>query len=387
MLPTAPNLPPPTPTAPKPTPIMPIPTVTPPPASTPTASPPVPSHTLDVREGELRLPTIKPGNVSPAPTPKATESNTPEIKKLSSAAPEPTPNPTPLPTVKSNRPAMSWESENAGSSSSPRIITVTPPEEKTSGNSHDETPKIKKGKTHKPDTFASDSAAPTHSSAAPTHSDGSADAMTAPSLPMTWRRPGSSESSEPPAKATPKTTPPAPTAPKAPATPAPYITGVTGASFERMPTPTAAPTPPPTPAAAPASTPATAPASRTVKRWPPAYDVRPPESEAGHAGTIEFEEEPPAEPAKTPAATPAPTAARTTTQDLLHPVVPEDLKKQVKAACGRHVRDVTVEVQLDGTVSVSIKVTRSAEKQVTSKILSIPEMSSPKVRLKMDVVP
>jgi hypothetical protein len=388
-LPAAPSLPAPKPSTPTTTPIMPIPTVPTPPTSTPTASPSAPSHTLDVHEGELQLPSGKPSSASPSAAPKATDSGTPEIKKLSSVAPEAAP--APLPTVKSKRSAMSWDSDNTPPAATPRIITVPSAEQKPASASHDETPKVKKGTPHKPDSFASDSAAPTHS-------DGSADALIPPAPPMTWRRPGASESSEPPAKVTPKTTP-TPAAPKAPSAPAPSVQGVTGASFERVPAPAAAAVPPSTPATAPAAPPTSAPAAppaaappaRTMRRWPPAYDVRPAQVEAGHAGTIEFEEEPPAEPAQapapTPASTPAPATPRTTTQDLYTLVVPENLKKQVKAVCGRQAKDVTVEVQPDGTVRVSVKATKAAEKQLTSKILAIPEMSSPKVRLSIDVVP
>lgn len=44
-------------------------------------------------------------------------------------------------------------------------------------------------------------------------------------------------------------------------------------------------------------------------------------------------------------------------------------------------------VQPDASVLVTVKVTKSAEKQVMAKILAIPEMSSSKVRLSMEIVP
>ena len=382
----------------------------PPPQLAPAPPPPTPSSpSLDAHEGELSLPlpAAKPGSALPPPMKSSAADNTlPEIKNLSSTSGQQVP--APPPTIKVKHAARSGESETSASTTSPRIITTPPAstggeELGMKGAGHEEAPKTKKGKPHKSDAFASDSAAPTHS-------DGSADALTAPTPPMSWRRPGSWESSEAPAKVTPPTppAPPAPAAPKpsaAPPAPASCPNAITGISFERTPAPlpAAAPTPPAAPATAPAAptipAPRTTPASRPVRRWPPAYDIKPPEDEMGHtgiiefeegqAGTIEFEEEPPAKaaPAPAPSATAPPATPRTTTQDLFPAVVPDNLKKQVKAVCGRQAREVTAAVQPDGSVLVTVKVTKAAEKQMTAKILTIPEMRSPKVRLSMEVVP
>jgi hypothetical protein len=365
------------------------PAVLPPPQ--PTQPPPTPSsRNLDAHEGELTLPIIKSGSALPPPAKSGARDNTlPDIKNLSSTPGEQAPASTP--PAKPKPSAMSWESETPASTTSPKIITITPPDEKLSNAGRDEAPKIKKGKLHKSDAFATDSAAPTHG-------DGTADALTAPTPPMSWRRPGSWEASEAPAKAMPPA-PATPAAPKPSATPpAPASSngGVTGANFEHSPAPlpAAAPTTP----ATPATPPAPAPASRPVRRWPPAYEVKPPQDEAGHAGTIEFDEgrtgtiefedEPPAN--ATPASVlsaPPPAVPRTPTQDLYRSVVPDNLKKQVKAVCGRQAKDVTAVVQPDASVLVTVKVTKAAEKQVIAKILTIPEMNSSKVRLSMDIVP
>ena len=370
------------------------PAVLPPPQPTLPPPPPTPSsRNLDSHEGELSLPTlpvIKSGSALPPPAKSGATNNTlPEIRNLSSTSGDQVPASPPAPKAKPS--AMSWESETPASTTSPKSITITPPDEKLSSAGHDETPKIKKGKPHKSDTFATDSAAPTHG-------DGSADALTAPTPSMSWRRPGSWEASETPAKATPPA-PATPTAPKpstAPPAPASSAGGVAGASFEHSAAPLPAGTP--TPPAPPATTPAPAPASRPVRRWPPAYDVRPPQEEAGHAGTIEFdegqtgtiefEEEPPAKAAPASAlSAPPPAMPRTTTQDLYRSVVPDNLKRQVSAVCGRQIKDVTAVVQSDASVLVTVKVTKAAEKQVMAKILAIPEMSSSRVRLSMEIVP
>jgi hypothetical protein len=104
--------------------------------------------------------------------------------------------------------------------------------------------------------------------------------------------------------------------------------------------------------------------------WPPAYDVRPPETKAGRPGVIVFEEE----------SEPPQPAGRSA-------VLPE-LKQQVMSVCGRQARDVSVETQRDGSVLVKVKVaSASIGDKLTHKILTIPQMASPKVRLTMDITP
>ncbi len=103
--------------------------------------------------------------------------------------------------------------------------------------------------------------------------------------------------------------------------------------------------------------------------------MRPPETNAGHPGVIIFDEEPAAAPHNPPlAALPPPGVA--------------DLKRQVQDACGRQARDVVVEMQGDGGTLVKVKVTSpAAEKQVLGKVLSIPMMASPNIRLATEISP
>lgn len=103
------------------------------------------------------------------------------------------------------------------------------------------------------------------------------------------------------------------------------------------------------------------------RRWPPAYAP----TDKGRPGVIVFDDDPPPEPAKVRTA-PA--------------LVPANLQKQVKSVCGWKAREVTVETRPEGIVLVKVKVTSmSAEDQLAHKILAIPEMTAPNVRLLMDV--
>jgi hypothetical protein len=162
------------------------------------------------------------------------------------------------------------------------------------------------------------------------------------------------------------------------------------------------------------------------RRWPPAFDIRPPVSEWGQPGSIAFEEEqePPASPAPKPLvpkpvapnpvapqlveseplapqlAAPVPLVASpppprpAPRQSLTHsrtnwsawPVSPTDLKQRVESMCGRLAKDVQVQPQRDGTVLVRVKVANAtAERQLTNKILTIPEITGPNVRLEIVV--
>jgi hypothetical protein len=174
------------------------------------------------------------------------------------------------------------------------------------------------------------------------------------------------------------------------------------------------------------------PALVSPRRWPPAFDIRPPMSEWGQSGSIAFEEEeePPAPPTPKPvvrqpvAPRPAvpqlvaseplapklappeplipsppqplipsppppkpaphssPTLSRTTWSAW--PVSPTDLKQRVESMCGRLARDVQVQTQRDGSVLVKVKVANAAaERQLTNKILTIPEITAPNVHLEM----
>jgi hypothetical protein len=112
------------------------------------------------------------------------------------------------------------------------------------------------------------------------------------------------------------------------------------------------------------------------RRWPPAYEPSPPPSK-GRPGLIVFDDDPAPPPKPLHVATATPPA-----------IVPDKLQRQVKSACGWQARAVTVETQSDGIVLVRVKVPNlSVEDQLTRKILAIPEMTGPKVRLMMDVGP
>jgi hypothetical protein len=115
------------------------------------------------------------------------------------------------------------------------------------------------------------------------------------------------------------------------------------------------------------------------RRWPPAYESHSSHSSEsnGRPGLITFDDDPP--PAPKPSVVPMGSA---------HPIIPSNLQRQVKSVCGGQARDVAVEVQRDGAVLVKVKVPNQfVESQLTKKILAIPEMTSPKVRLMMDVGP
>lgn len=159
---------------------------------------------------------------------------------------------------------------------------------------------------------------------------------------MTWHRPSSSEESEANA--------PAPSKPPQPPMPLPA-----------MPTP------------APAR-PTTAPIQPSL-RWPPAYESRPPES-YGRAGIITFDDD-------SPQPKPVPTPKGTSQS-----VAAANLQRQVQSVCGRQAQEVLVEMRPNGGILVKVKVPNiSTSDQLSQKILSIPEMTAPNVRLLMDVGP
>ncbi len=169
-----------------------------------------------------------------------------------------------------------------------------------------------------------------------------AEARTAPASDMTWRRPGGNEESEP-SRATPTIDSDPPS--------------------KSMPIPT--PSGPPL---------------RSSRRWPPAYATGKPASE-GRPGIITFEDEEPVAAPVSRTAPPTPAVTRPA-------VVPANLLRQVKSACGRQARDVSVVVQRDGSLLVKVKVAnRTLEDQLSRKILSIPEMSLPQVRLWWEIEP
>jgi hypothetical protein len=294
------------------------PAMLPPPRPTLPAPTPLPTRSLDAQDNELRLPSAlppKPSSTTPATTPQ----------KVGTATDALTP---PKLPIKWSRPDMSWESQMKMVE---KLRTPTPAAE------------AKKANTALPSTIpfadtVSPSTKPSKSSQAKkgAHAD-FAEIHGASTPPMTWKRPGASEESEP----------------KAPSV------------AKKGDGPRADPSP-----SAPLS-------STSLHRWPPAYETRSPASTKGNPGVIIFDDD--------PAPTPTPTPAATGSS---RPIVPADLQRRVKSACGWQARDVVVEMQHDGAVLVKVKVASSkVEDQLTKKILAIPEMTAPKVRLMMDVGP
>jgi hypothetical protein len=90
----------------------------------------------------------------------------------------------------------------------------------------------------------------------------------------------------------------------------------------------------------------------------------------------------PSPPPPKPAPHSSPTLSRTTWSAW--PVSPTDLKQRVESMCGRLAKDVQVQTQRDGSVLVKVKVANTAaERQLTNKILTIPELTAPNVHLEM----
>ncbi len=142
------------------------------------------------------------------------------------------------------------------------------------------------------------------------------------------------------------------------------------------------------------------PAFGSSRRWPPAYETQPAVAANGKAGAILFDDDtaPAAKPTadhgkvgvilfdEDPAPPPPKPALATTATSP--PLVPADLERQVKSVCGRQAQAVWVETQSDGMLLVKVKVpSESVQDQLTRKIFAIPGMTSPKVRLIMDVGP
>jgi hypothetical protein len=128
-----------------------------------------------------------------------------------------------------------------------------------------------------------------------------------------------------------------------------------------------------TPPSAPSSLP-----TGSTRRWKPAYQTRPASNE-GTPGVIIFDDDPPPSP---------PPAAKPAAMGTSHPIVPAELQRRVKSACGWQARDVVVLPQNNGGFLVKVKVPNlHVEDQLTKKILAIPEMTAPGVRLVMDVGP
>lgn len=68
-------------------------------------------------------------------------------------------------------------------------------------------------------------------------------------------------------------------------------------------------------------------------------------------------------------------------------VTPALLQRRVEVACAGLARDVKVEVMPDGTWTVRVKVPGNLDKQVTEKVLRLEEMSSPRIKLELTLLP
>lgn len=283
----------------------------------------LPNNGLGAKEGELRLPTaVLPKRPNPLP-------NTSTIKNGNDGdalAPAKLP-------VKWGRPNVSWETQakqlEAAHKRPVAVPQATPEQPKLPPGD------IARGGVAEP-KWTPISPAETKINRVSTNSQAIfAETRTTPAPEMTWRRPGGGEASEQ----------------RGP-------TGTTSADALSKSLPPQAPLGPPL---------------QSSRRWPPAYITGPKPSE-GRPGLIIFGDEP--KPAK-PMPAPVATSRR---------IVPAELQRQVKSLCGRQASDVSIAIQQDGSVLVKVRVpNRSIEDELSRKILAIPDMTSPRVRLLMDV--
>ena len=110
-----------------------------------------------------------------------------------------------------------------------------------------------------------------------------------------------------------------------------------------------------------------------------APDAPPPAAPKPTTGVIVFHE--------TPALVPTPAAVKTSRTPPTT-LTPAQLRQRVLAVCGGVARDVQVTVQPDSSLEVKVRVaTAEAERALASKVLQIPEMLAPNVRLAVEIVP
>jgi hypothetical protein len=332
--------------------------------------PPPPPRGFDALDGDLRLPRISPAKVTKAPVkteekkgtnlealtppqlpakwgrPARSERAVERVEKRDPPSANAVPRSSPLPTISAPKPLPApARVENKNTSlealTPPQLpskwgqpsLRWKPPEPKRPASPPSPTRSVE---TRKPALVVPNK--PSQSSVAAPPAVKPPPKKTAPA--MTWHRPSGSEESEPQAPAA-RPSPPAPN-----------------------PVQVIPPRPPSRSTTAPI---------RPSLHWPPAYAAPASESN-GRAGTITFDDPPPP-----PVSAPKATAA---------PIVPANLQRQVKSVCGRQARDVLIQRQPDGSFLVRVKVPDlSASDQLTRKILAIPDMTAPNVRLMMDVGP
>jgi hypothetical protein len=105
-------------------------------------------------------------------------------------------------------------------------------------------------------------------------------------------------------------------------------------------------------------------------QWPPAHESRPPQTAYATRGVALFDEDLPQ---------PPPALSRETAAVI---------KQKIAAVCGSHAKDVVVETKSDGILHVIVKTaSRNENNDLTNKILVLPEMSSPNVKLEYQLAP
>jgi hypothetical protein len=99
-------------------------------------------------------------------------------------------------------------------------------------------------------------------------------------------------------------------------------------------------------------------------KWPPAHESRPAQAAYATTGVVTFDDDLP-EP-----------------QPLMKPDKLALLKHRVESVCGPLAKDVVVTATPDGTIQVQVKTATARENEdLTMKILRLPEMAAPNVRL------
>lgn len=308
-----------------PTPASRQPTILPPAPPISVVATPLPAKSLEAQKDELRLPTPVPPK--PAPERIGCVPYTPSEPKL---------------PVKWTSPTTKWEDqveklERVNGSPAPPPPSAADreaesPSQATTASIPAET-KWMRASVAKPKPVEASNTSPPIPE----------EKQTAPSSAMTWRPPGSTEEAEIKAASPPLKNDASLSAPVRP-----NLASVT---------------PPPASLSSP-------------RRWPPAYEAAPPPGK-GRAGVIVFDDDPPPPP--------KPPQMMTTTAPA---IVPANLQRRVNSVCGWQAQSVTVETQSDGILLVRVKVPNlSVQDQLSRKIFAIPEMTTPKVRLVMDVGP
>ncbi len=115
-------------------------------------------------------------------------------------------------------------------------------------------------------------------------------------------------------------------------------------------------------------------------KWPEAFEEKTAKAAYATSGTVVFDDE------LAPTAPPLKPTPGTDTLAPLPTAAASKLKKQIETVCGKQARDVQVEVKADKMLHVTVKVADpKTQVALTDKILQLPEMATPNVRLEMQV--